>query len=89
MVFLLLTLPLLLRWSRGRRSTSPFAALGVAAVIATLWLGTSQPVFGVGDWWANAVTTFPYDELLNVALFGYLGAGLLLVLTTRHGRAVA
>lgn len=89
MVFLLLTLPLLLRLSRGRRSTSPFAALGVAAVIATLWLGTSQPVFGVGDWWANAVTTFPYDELLTVALVAYLGAGLLLVLTTRQGKAVA
>jgi Glycosyltransferase family 87 len=85
MVFLLLTLPQLLRWARARDAPLPFAAGGAAAVVATLWLGTSLPVLGVGDWWVEASASFPYDELLNVALFGYLGAALALVLTTAAG----
>jgi hypothetical protein len=44
MAFLLLTLPQLLRWSRARDAPLPFAAAGAAAVVATLWLGTSLPV---------------------------------------------
>lgn len=91
LLFLLLTLPLLLRHSRGRRAHSLLAALGVAAVVATLWLGTSLPVLplGFGEWWAERLTSFPYDELINLALFGYLVAALLLVLTSRRGKALA
>jgi hypothetical protein len=91
LLFLLLTLPLLLRCSRERRVHSPFAALGVAAVVATLWLGTSLPVLplGFGEWWAERLSSFPYDELVNLALFGLLVSALLLVLTTRRGKAPA
>jgi hypothetical protein len=87
MVFLLLTLPQLLRWAREPGPPLPLAAVGVAAVIATLWLGTSLPVIplGFGEWWGRVSTEFPYDELLNVALFAYLGAGLLLVVAGRWG----
>jgi hypothetical protein len=85
MVFLLLTLPLLLAWSRERRPPLPLPWLAVAAVVATLWLGTSLPVLPlVGEWWGETSTSFPYDELLNVALFGYLGAALVLVVAARR-----
>lgn len=78
MVFLLLTLPQLLRWSRERTAPLPFAPVAVAAVVATMWLGTSLPVLplGFGEWWGGL--SFPYDELINLALFGYLAAGLCL-----------
>jgi hypothetical protein len=85
MVFLLLTLPLLLRWARGGDA---LAAIAGAGVVATMWLGTSQPVFGLGEWWAEATASFPYDELLNVALVSYLAAGVFLVLAD-HRREIA
>jgi hypothetical protein len=90
MVFLLLTLPQLLRWAREPGAPLPLAAVGVAAVVATLWLGTSLPVIplGFGEWWGRVSTEFPYDELLNLALFAYLGAGLLLVVAGRWGAAL-
>jgi hypothetical protein len=90
MVFLLLTLPQLLRWAREPGAPLPLAALGVATVVATMWLGTSLPVIplGFGDWWGRVSTEFPYDELLNLALFAYLGAGLFLVVAGRWGSAL-
>lgn len=83
MVFLLLTLPQLLRWSRGRAPV-PFAPLAAVAVVATMWLGASMPVFGVGHRWVEASAAFPYDELLNAALFGYLAGTVALVLVARR-----
>jgi hypothetical protein len=87
MVFLLLTLPQLLRWAREPGPPLPLAAVAVATVIATLWLGTSLPVIplGFGEWWGRVSTEFPYDELLNLALFAYLAAGLFLVIAGRWG----
>jgi hypothetical protein len=85
MVFLLLTLPQLLRWARDEAAPVPFAPLAAAGVVATLWLGSSLPVFGVGDWWVDATASFPYDELLNVALSGYLAAAVLVVVAARWG----
>jgi hypothetical protein len=74
MVFLLLTLPQLLRWSRTRLP----ARLAATAVLATLWLGTSIAFFplGIGEWWERVTASFPYDELANVGLAGLLGAAL-------------
>ena len=91
MVFLLLTLPLLLRWSRRGRALLPAAPFAVAAVVATLWLGTTLPVlpFGIGEWWRDLSASFPYDELLNAALFGYLAAGVAVTLVARRAEAAA
>jgi hypothetical protein len=84
MVFLLLTLPQLLRWAREHDAPVPLAPLAVVAVVATLWLGASSPVLGVGDWWVRASASFPYDELVNVALLGYFAAAVVLVLVARR-----
>jgi hypothetical protein len=84
MVFLLLVLPQLLRWAGRGNAPLPIAPVAAAAVVATLWLGTSLPILGVGDWWVEASASFPYDELLNVALFGYLAAAVALVLAARR-----
>jgi hypothetical protein len=89
LMFLLLTLPMLLRRSRERSVASPFAALGVAAVVGTLWLSSSLPVvpLGFGEWWVQRLSSFPYDELINAALSGYLAAALLLALRRDGARA--
>jgi hypothetical protein len=70
LIFVLLTLPLLLR--RGR---VPFPWLGVLLVLAVLWLGSSLPPLHASQ---------RYDELVNWVLFVYLGAGLLLQLLPRN-----
>jgi hypothetical protein len=71
LMFLLLTLPQLLRWSAEARPPVPGAAVAVAAIVATLWLG---------EWLSAWNAARPFEELLNWALFGYLLYGLLLTL---------
>jgi hypothetical protein len=80
LVFLLLTLPQLLRWAREPRPVMPFAWWAVAGVLASLWLGTSLPVLplGLGELWTAASDVFPFEEILNWLLFVYFGAALLL-----------
>ena len=68
LMFLLLTLPQLLRWSAEARPNVPGAPFAVAAIVATLWLS---------EWLDSAR---PWEELLNWALFGYLLYALLLTL---------
>ncbi|MGH3130495.1 MAG: hypothetical protein ACRDNX_06735 [Gaiellaceae bacterium] len=82
LAFCLLTLPQLLRWSRDPQAPVPFAALGVTSVLASLWLGASISAFplGIGEWWEDVLAGFPYDELVNVLLFGYLAGALVLTL---------
>jgi hypothetical protein len=68
LMFLLLTLPQLLRWSAEARPDVPGAAFAIAAIVGTLWLS---------EWLDSAR---PWEELLNWALFGYLLYALLLTL---------
>jgi hypothetical protein len=57
LVFLLLTLPLLLEWGAGARSSmrTSVARAGLVAVIAALWVGALSPFIG------------PWDELASWA----------------------
>jgi hypothetical protein len=75
LIFLLLTLPQLLRSVRVRGARLPFPLLGIALVLVCLWLGTSLPPLPspFDRLWSSRA-----DELLNWVLFVYLGAGLLL-----------
>ena len=74
LIFLLLTLPLLLRSIRVRGARLPFPGFGLLLVLAALWVGSSLPPFHASQ---------RYDELVNWLLFVYLGAGLLLELAPR------
>jgi len=76
LIFLLLTLPELLRWSRLGSSPLPFPGVAVAIMLATLWLGTLLPVLPApfDRLWS---LPRPVDEYLNWMLFVYLGAGTL------------
>jgi len=94
LAFLLLTLPQLLRWARDSRPAVPFAEIGLTLVLAALWLGASLAQFplGLGEWWEDVAAGFPYDELVDAALAGYLAAGVALTLprgTTLERRAAA
>lgn len=71
LMFLLLTLPQLLRWARDPDPPLPGARLALAALVGTLWL--SEILSG----WNPA---YPFEEVLNWALFGYLLAGVLVTL---------
>jgi hypothetical protein len=79
LIFLLLTLPQLLRATRVRRARLPFPVLGLALVLVCSWLGTSLPPLPapLDRAWSPRL-----DELLNWLLFVYLGAGLLLNLVS-------
>lgn len=83
LVFLLLTLPQLLRWTREPRPLMPFAGAALAGVLVSLWLGTSQRLPpGIGELWARAADVLPPEELVNWLLSVYFAAALLL---TRPG----
>jgi hypothetical protein len=75
LIFLLLTLPQLLRSARTRKARLPFPILGIALVVACLWLGTSLAPLPspLARAWSPRL-----DEFLNWLLFVYVGAGLLL-----------
>jgi hypothetical protein len=79
LIFLLLTIPQLLTWSRSRRAIVPLPSFGLALVLLSMWLGTSIPFFPYGlTGWTKATETFPYDEFVNLTLFAYLTAALVL-----------
>ena len=71
LMFLLFTLPQLLRWAREPEPRMPGARLALAAIVGTLWL--SEILSG----WNSA---YPFEEILNWALFGYLLAGVFVTL---------
>jgi hypothetical protein len=83
LVFLLLTVPQLLRWTGETSPPARFAKPILTLVLLTLWLGSSLSFypFGIGEWWERvSAAGFQYDEVLNLILFGYLvAAGLLTV----------
>jgi hypothetical protein len=85
LAFLLLVLPQLLLWARDERPPVPFARLALTAVLASLWLGASlaQLPLGLGEWWEDVSAGFPYDELVNTLLAGYL-AGVLVLTRPRR-----
>ena len=85
LAFLLLVLPQLLSWAREERPAVPFARLALTAVLASLWLGASlaQLPLGIGEWWEDVSAGFPYDELVNTLLAGYL-AGVLVLTRPRR-----
>lgn len=80
LVFLTLTIPQLLRWSRAATPLVPAAGWGAAGVLLSLWLGASISFypFGIGEWWEDVLHGFPYDEVVNWALFAFLAAAVAL-----------
>jgi hypothetical protein len=76
LVFLLLCIPQLCAWARNGGSPAPWPAAALAALVATLWLSSSQPPlpFGLQTWYVNL--SFPPEEVLNWLLFAWLGAAL-------------
>ena len=68
LMFLLMTLPQLLRWSTERSRDVPGAPFAVGAIVATLWLS---------EWLDSAR---PWEELLNWGLFGFLLYAVLLTM---------
>jgi hypothetical protein len=78
LIFLILTVPQLLRWSRERAPLIPYAPVALSLLLLALWLGTSLSFYplGLGDRWEGLAGGFQYDELVNLALFAYLVAAL-------------
>lgn len=79
LVFLLLTVPQLLRWAAETRPALPLARLGVAALLLTLWFSTVSVDLPAVGWisarWNDAVPV-QLDELFGWLLCAYLLAGL-------------
>ncbi|MEP7225610.1 MAG: hypothetical protein ABI783_11720 [Actinomycetota bacterium] len=75
LIFLLLTVPYLLRSPRV-----PYPKGALTLILLALWLGSTSAFypFGIGEWWADASSRFPYDELVNWLLFAYLAAAFVL-----------
>ena len=73
---LILVLPLLMTRGGSASATRHVARMGIALVIASLYVG--------GQLWSTA---FPWDELVNWPLFVYLAAALLAGVSTRRGGA--
>jgi hypothetical protein len=78
LIFLLLTVPQLLRWAHEARAAVPLAGWALAGILATLWLGTGVPFapFGLGDAWVSLTGWFPLEEVVNWLLFAYFAAAL-------------
>ena len=89
LIFLIFTMPQLLRWSRDRSPAVPLPSLGLTAIILSFWLSSSLSSFQpfLGEWWERASTDFPYDEIVNWFLFAYLAAALALTLPQRLARS--
>lgn len=85
LIFLILTVPQLLRWSRERAPLVPYAPVALSLLLLALWFGTSLSFYplGLGDRWERLAGDFPYDELVNLALFAYLVAALVATLPSR------
>jgi hypothetical protein len=85
LIFLVLTVPQLLRWSRDRTPLVPYAPVGLSLLLLALWLGTSLSFYplGLGDRWERLAHGFQYDELVNLALFAYLVAALVVTLPAK------
>ncbi len=94
LIFLLLTVPYLLRSSRAPSRVLPSPRSGLTLILLALWLGSTIAFypFGIGEWWEDVSTDFPYDELVNWLLFAYLACALALTarrLLHASGRATA
>ena len=78
LIFLLLTVPQLLCWAREARAAVPLAGWALAAIVATLWLGTGVPFapLGVGEAWVDVTGWFPLEEVVNWLLLAYFAAAL-------------
>jgi Glycosyltransferase family 87 len=74
LVFLLLCVPQLCAWVRAGGGPIPGAALALAALAATFWLSTTNPLlpFGAQSWYVGL--SFPPEEVLNWLLFGWVVA---------------
>lgn len=80
LIFLLLTVPQLFRWSRDPAPPVPYSKAALTLILLALWLGASISFypFGIGEWWEDVLSGFPYDELANWLLFAYLTAAIAL-----------
>ena len=90
LAFLILVVPQLLRWLRAEHAAVPFAGVGLSALLASLWLGSSISFFplGLGERWEDVAQEHSYDELANVVLWGYLVGAMLLTLPAGLTRLV-
>lgn len=71
LLFLLLVIPQMLRWTEGVGPLSTASAWALVAIVGTLWLSV---------WLPRLPFSLPLDEALNWLLFVYLAAGLVLTL---------
>jgi hypothetical protein len=69
LLFLLLVIPQMLRWTVGVGPLSTASAWALLAIVGTLWLSV---------WLPRLPFSLPLDEALNWLLFVYLAAGLVL-----------
>ena len=78
LIFLLLTVPQLLLWSRDHSPPVPYSKAALTLILLALWLGASISAYplGIGEWWESVLNGFPYDELVNWLLFAYLAAAI-------------
>lgn len=89
LVFLLLAVPQLLRWTVEPSPLVRHAKAALTLMLLALWLGTSISFypFGIGEWWEDVSQGFQYDELVNLLLFGYLVAAVVLTVASRAAAA--
>jgi hypothetical protein len=69
LLFLLLVIPQMLRWTQGVGPLSTISTWALLAIVGTLWLS---------PWLPRLPFSLPLDEALNWLLFVYLAAGLVL-----------
>jgi Glycosyltransferase family 87 len=88
LIFLILTVPQLLQWSKQRHPLVPWPRIALTVMLITLWFGTSLSFypFGLGARWERLAADFPYDELANLLLFSYLLAAMLVTLLVQPVR---
>jgi hypothetical protein len=85
LAFLLLAVPQLLRWTVEPSPQVRYARAALTLVLLALWLGTSISFypFGIGEWWEDVSGGFQYDEVVNLLLFAYLVAAVVLTVGSR------
>jgi len=88
LVFLILCVQQLCTWAREGDAPAPWPAAAIVAIVATMWLSSTNPPlpFGLQSWYVGL--SFPPEEVLNWGIFAWvvaaLGSGVLAVAKLRE-----